>query len=242
MFSGNFPTIEQITSVLLNGVPDNRKRLVAEFVLSLFKTYSDLFFTYLEINPLGKNSCYYSCVTSHAFPLMRYCPRALPLMRYYPRALPLMRYCPRALPLTRYCPRAFLLMRYCPRALPLTGTSHVRYYLRVTSHALLGTHLVTRLAHFSSITLSLFQWSQTTLYTYSTWQLNLTILLIIYVETSGKLASSPLLLGERVGPRRTISRLFSYLKVLVVGNVECSCSLFVEILWVGFSLKRALKV
>ncbi|KAL5270375.1 hypothetical protein ACHWQZ_G001186 [Mnemiopsis leidyi] len=49
---GSYPTIEQITNVLLCGVPDIRKRLVAEFVLSLFKTYSDLFFTYLEINPL----------------------------------------------------------------------------------------------------------------------------------------------------------------------------------------------
>ena len=56
LFSGNYPSIEQITSVLLCGVPENRQRLVAEFVLSLFKTYSDLFFTYLEINPLGKNS------------------------------------------------------------------------------------------------------------------------------------------------------------------------------------------
>ena len=44
--------MEQVTATLLRGVPDSRKPLVAEFICSLFKTYSDLYFTYLEINPL----------------------------------------------------------------------------------------------------------------------------------------------------------------------------------------------
>ena len=53
--SGSYPTLAEITTALLRGVPENRKQLVAEFVSSLYKVYSDLFFTYLEINPLGKS-------------------------------------------------------------------------------------------------------------------------------------------------------------------------------------------
>ena len=49
-----FPSFDQITCALLHKVPDNRKTILAEFVSSLFKLYSDLYFTYLEINPLGK--------------------------------------------------------------------------------------------------------------------------------------------------------------------------------------------
>jgi len=49
---GSYPTHEEITTALLRGVPENRKQLVADFISSLFKVYSDLFFTYLEINPL----------------------------------------------------------------------------------------------------------------------------------------------------------------------------------------------
>jgi ATP citrate (pro-S)-lyase len=45
--------MEEITAGLLRGVPDSRKQMVAEFICSLFRVYSDLFFTYLEINPLG---------------------------------------------------------------------------------------------------------------------------------------------------------------------------------------------
>ena len=49
-----FPCAAEITDKLLGGVPDIRKGVVANFVSSLFKLYSDLYFTYLEINPLGK--------------------------------------------------------------------------------------------------------------------------------------------------------------------------------------------
>ena len=51
---GTFPCAAEITDKLLGGVPDIRKGVVANFVSSLFKLYSDLYFTYLEINPLGK--------------------------------------------------------------------------------------------------------------------------------------------------------------------------------------------
>ena len=50
-----FPCAAEITDYkLLGGVPDIRNGVVANFVSSLFKLYSDLYFTYLEINPLGK--------------------------------------------------------------------------------------------------------------------------------------------------------------------------------------------
>lgn len=33
-------------------------RLLTTFIYDLFQLYADLYFTYLEINPLGKDSCF----------------------------------------------------------------------------------------------------------------------------------------------------------------------------------------
>lgn len=33
-------------------------RLLTTFIYDLFQLYTDLYFTYLEINPLGKDSCF----------------------------------------------------------------------------------------------------------------------------------------------------------------------------------------
>lgn len=45
-------TIEGITEKLLKEVPAAKKERVAKFVYALYKTFVDLYFTYLEINPL----------------------------------------------------------------------------------------------------------------------------------------------------------------------------------------------
>eukprot|EP00056_Hartaetosiga_gracilis_P009079 m.130072 g.130072 ORF g.130072 m.130072 type:complete len:1078 (+) comp13055_c2_seq4:64-3297(+) len=46
------PTSDNITSALLSDVPDTRKGVVADFVSSLYATFIDCHFTYMEINPL----------------------------------------------------------------------------------------------------------------------------------------------------------------------------------------------
>lgn len=43
---------EQISNKLLVHVPDNVKQSLTNFILNLYKVYQDLYFTYLEINPL----------------------------------------------------------------------------------------------------------------------------------------------------------------------------------------------
>ncbi|KAF2356148.1 hypothetical protein FHG87_013098 [Trinorchestia longiramus] len=46
------PTAEEITSTLLKDLPAARKQRAAAFVGALYKAYVELYFTYLEINPL----------------------------------------------------------------------------------------------------------------------------------------------------------------------------------------------
>nr|AYV89154.1 ATP-citrate synthase [Tetranychus truncatus] len=46
------PTEEQVKSKLLVNISDNKKDKVTRFILDLYKIYVDLYFTYLEINPL----------------------------------------------------------------------------------------------------------------------------------------------------------------------------------------------
>jgi len=46
------PTLDAIKKKLLSNVPKDQHDLVAKFVLALYKCYVDLFFTYLEVNPL----------------------------------------------------------------------------------------------------------------------------------------------------------------------------------------------
>lgn len=43
--------LERVQTLLKN-VPSNKQKTVGEFIVSLYKTYVDLYFTYLEINPL----------------------------------------------------------------------------------------------------------------------------------------------------------------------------------------------
>ncbi|XP_076468519.1 LOW QUALITY PROTEIN: ATP-citrate synthase-like [Babylonia areolata] len=45
-------TADAITKTLLSKVPDTEKQLLTDFILTLYKVYKDLYFTYLEINPL----------------------------------------------------------------------------------------------------------------------------------------------------------------------------------------------
>lgn len=45
-------TLDAINAKLLNQVSVGKKERIAKFILALYKTYSDLYFTYLEINPL----------------------------------------------------------------------------------------------------------------------------------------------------------------------------------------------
>lgn len=42
----------QVTEQLLTHVPDDKKEVLASFIVGLFSLYEDLYFTYLEINPL----------------------------------------------------------------------------------------------------------------------------------------------------------------------------------------------
>ncbi|KAF2345231.1 ATP-citrate synthase citrate-binding domain, partial [Trinorchestia longiramus] len=46
------PTADEITSTLLKDLPAARKQRAAAFVGALYKAYVELYFTYLEINPL----------------------------------------------------------------------------------------------------------------------------------------------------------------------------------------------
>uniref|UniRef100_A0A3Q3M9J4 ATP-citrate synthase n=1 Tax=Mastacembelus armatus TaxID=205130 RepID=A0A3Q3M9J4_9TELE len=43
---------DQVTEQLLTHVPDKKKQVLASFIVGLFNLYEDLYFTYLEINPL----------------------------------------------------------------------------------------------------------------------------------------------------------------------------------------------
>ncbi|XP_072311644.1 ATP-citrate synthase isoform X2 [Eucyclogobius newberryi] len=43
---------EQVTEQLLTNVPDEKKGALASFIVGLFSLYEDLYFTYLEINPI----------------------------------------------------------------------------------------------------------------------------------------------------------------------------------------------
>ncbi|KAG5280436.1 hypothetical protein AALO_G00089130 [Alosa alosa] len=45
-------TEEMVTQQLLSHVPQSRKEVLANFIVGLFNLYEDLYFTYLEINPL----------------------------------------------------------------------------------------------------------------------------------------------------------------------------------------------
>jgi len=48
-------TIELIENKLMQNVPRQKKKFLATFIHDLFQVYTNLFFTYLEINPLGKD-------------------------------------------------------------------------------------------------------------------------------------------------------------------------------------------
>ena len=48
----------QVKSQLLVNIPNDKKDALCRFVVDLYRVYVDLYFTYLEINPLGK-SIYY---------------------------------------------------------------------------------------------------------------------------------------------------------------------------------------
>lgn len=43
---------EDITKVLLTEVKSDKKSIITKFIYSLYQLYVDLYFTYLEINPL----------------------------------------------------------------------------------------------------------------------------------------------------------------------------------------------
>lgn len=46
------PSEEEVTKALLSQLPKNKQSVVARFICSLYNVYVDLYFTYLEINPL----------------------------------------------------------------------------------------------------------------------------------------------------------------------------------------------
>lgn len=48
-----FPTEAEINLKLLKHIPEDRRPMVNKFIIDLYKNYVDLYFTYLEINPLG---------------------------------------------------------------------------------------------------------------------------------------------------------------------------------------------
>ncbi|CAG7722693.1 unnamed protein product, partial [Allacma fusca] len=52
---GANPTVAEIRTALLVDLPKDKQGLVAEFVGALYNAYVDLYFTYLEINPLVIN-------------------------------------------------------------------------------------------------------------------------------------------------------------------------------------------
>ncbi|XP_010795435.1 ATP-citrate synthase-like [Notothenia coriiceps] len=43
---------DQVTERLLTHVPEDKKQVLASFIVGLFNLYEDLYFTYLEINPI----------------------------------------------------------------------------------------------------------------------------------------------------------------------------------------------
>ena len=45
-------SIDDISRVLLNNVTGDKKKRLANFIFALYQCYVDLYFTYLEINPL----------------------------------------------------------------------------------------------------------------------------------------------------------------------------------------------
>ncbi len=49
-----------VTNRLLGGLPAGKRARTAEFIVGLYKTYVNLYFTYLEVNPLviTKDSIY----------------------------------------------------------------------------------------------------------------------------------------------------------------------------------------
>lgn len=49
---GQNVTASEITSKLLVNVTDDKKQRIANFIYALYQSYVDLYFTYLEINPL----------------------------------------------------------------------------------------------------------------------------------------------------------------------------------------------
>lgn len=48
----NSVTVDLITKKLLTQIPAAKKQVIAQFITALYKLYVDLYFTYLEINPL----------------------------------------------------------------------------------------------------------------------------------------------------------------------------------------------
>lgn len=48
----NSVTVDLITKKLLTQIPATKKQVIAQFITALYKLYVDLYFTYLEINPL----------------------------------------------------------------------------------------------------------------------------------------------------------------------------------------------
>lgn len=54
------PTVDQIKKQLLTNIPEGKKELVCKFIVDLYNCYVDLYFTYLEVNPLviTNNSIY----------------------------------------------------------------------------------------------------------------------------------------------------------------------------------------
>lgn len=48
------PSESDIVQKLLGNIANEQKNLVAKFISDLYKAYVNLYFTYLEINPLGE--------------------------------------------------------------------------------------------------------------------------------------------------------------------------------------------
>lgn len=49
---GSTVELSKIQDVLLTNVDKTKKNMIAQFIYNLYKLYNDLYFTYLEINPL----------------------------------------------------------------------------------------------------------------------------------------------------------------------------------------------
>lgn len=50
--------VNQVKETLLLNIDSEKKDFVANFIIDLYNIYVDLYFTYLEINPLGKFEIY----------------------------------------------------------------------------------------------------------------------------------------------------------------------------------------